>query len=570
MRNLAVAACLLGNIALLMGAEPAPVTLARIPERLVVLTFDDSVKSQFTVVRPALLKRGFGATFFISEGWDFATNKVDYMTWQEIAQLHKDGFEIGNHTRSHMGLNDRNLGQISDQLGTIADRCREHGIPVPTSFAYPGNAITTNALPFLRECGIQFARRGGAPENPYEGGRGVAYEPGLDHPLLIPTAGDARPDWTLDDFVRAVQKARDGRIAVLQFHGVPDRAHPWVNTPPEKFEAYLNYLAANQYKVIALRDLAKYVDLLKEPRDPIAVIEARKKEIAASNDVARALQKKVEEIAQLHHGKVALFAKKLKTGQTVALNADEVVQTASTIKLAALIEAFYQIKAGKKSLGDKVTLKKEDQVGGSGILQFLQAPVELTLEDALTFMVIASDNTGTNLIIDELGLKNINDRISSLGLKNTCLYKKVFKPAEGPMPADQPKFGLGKTTAREMAQMMESIERGDLGDAELCKKMIGMLKRQQYRESIPRYIEGGDTSEVPLAIANKTGALAALRADVAIVYTKSANIVISGYTYENKDQRWNPDNEGCLTIANLAKAIMDAWAPNELEPAKKK
>ena len=137
------------------------------------------------------------------------------------------------------------------------------------------------------------------------------------------------------------------------------------------------------------------------------------------------------------------------------------------------------------------------------------------------------------------------------------------------MPEDQKKFGLGKTTAREMALLMESIERGDLGDAELGRKMVGMLKHQQYRESIPRYIEGGETSEVPTAIANKTGALSTLRADVAIVYAKSGNIIISGYTYENKDQRWNPDNEGCLTIAKLAKAVVDAWAPKQPESAKK-
>src|SRR5262245_56508326 len=79
------------------------------------------------------------------------------------------------------------------------------------------------------------------------------------------------------------------------------------------------------------------------------------------------LQKQVEKIADEHHGKVALFAKNLNTGATVSIHADEVVQTASTIKLAALIEAFYQIKAGKKTLGDKVMLRKEDQVGGSGV-----------------------------------------------------------------------------------------------------------------------------------------------------------------------------------------------------------
>jgi beta-lactamase class A len=187
------------------------------------------------------------------------------------------------------------------------------------------------------------------------------------------------------------------------------------------------------------------------------------------------LQRRVEQIAAQHHGKVALFAKQLNTGATVAVNADEVVKTASTIKLAALLEGFYQVKAGKRSLGDKVTLRKEDQVGGSGIFQFLRAPIELTLEDVLTFMVIDSDNTATNLAIDQLGLKNINDRITALGLKNTYFYKKVFKPAEGPMPADQKIYGLGKTTAREIGEMLVSIDRGDLGDAELSNKMLSIL-----------------------------------------------------------------------------------------------
>jgi len=93
-------------------------------------------------------------------------------------------------------------------------------------------------LKMLKSLGIRFARRGGSPEFPYENGQGVAYEPGLDHPLLIPSAGDARPDWTLADFKRAVAQAGWGRIAVLQFHGVPDFDHPWVHTPPQLLTQY--------------------------------------------------------------------------------------------------------------------------------------------------------------------------------------------------------------------------------------------------------------------------------------------------------------------------------------------
>ena len=272
--------------------------LEPIPEKLVVLTFDDSVKSHFSVVRPVLLKYGFGATFFITEGFDFPTNKNDYMTWEQIKQLHEDGFEIGNHTRDHASVSKESLPNLKEQLEGINLRCKEYGIPQPTSFAYPGNSIHLEALPMLREYGIRFARRGGAPEYPYTHGEGSAYEPGLDHPLLIPSAGDARPDWDLDDFVKAVQLTGRGRIAVLQFHGVPDNAHPWVHTSPEKFNFYMNYLATNGYQVIALRDLAKYVDPEIFPSKADDVIKDR--QMAIEGNRVRDNSRKPKNQAELH------------------------------------------------------------------------------------------------------------------------------------------------------------------------------------------------------------------------------------------------------------------------------
>jgi peptidoglycan/xylan/chitin deacetylase (PgdA/CDA1 family) len=261
-------------VLLVLSAAPA---LSRdpVPDRLVVLTFDDASKSHYTVARPLLKKYGFGATFFVTEGFDFPTNKRDYMSWEEIAQLHKDGFEIGNHTLDHKGVTRDSVRDLAAQLRGINARCEKHGIPVPVSFAYPGNAIEPTALPILKDLGIRFARRGGSPEYPYKEGKGFAYEPGLDHPLLIPSAGDARPGWTLDDFKRAVGQARAGKIAVLQFHGVPDSAHDWVTTSQRQFEEYLKYLADNKYQVIALRDLAKYVDPEVTPADPWGVIKDR-------------------------------------------------------------------------------------------------------------------------------------------------------------------------------------------------------------------------------------------------------------------------------------------------------
>lgn len=89
------------------------------PDKLVVLTFDDSKASHYTVVRPLLKKYGFGATFFITEGFSFRTNKEDYLTWEQVAELHRDGFEIGNHTRDHMGLTKSNLVRVKEQVEAI-------------------------------------------------------------------------------------------------------------------------------------------------------------------------------------------------------------------------------------------------------------------------------------------------------------------------------------------------------------------------------------------------------------------------------------------------------------------
>ena len=246
------------------------------PEKLVVLTFDDSVASHYSVVRPILKRHEFGATFFVTEGFTFTRNKKDYMPWEQIKALHADGFEIGNHTRSHMGVTRDTLGRLPEEINYIARQCEAYGIPKPVSFAYPGNGIHPKALKILKSLGIRFARRGGSPEFPYENGQGVAYEPGLDHPLLIPSAGDARPDWTLADFKRAVAQARWGRIAVLQFHGVPDFDHPWVHTPPQLFTQYMKHQQEEKCTVIALRDLSRYVNHKNLPAEPFAIIESRK------------------------------------------------------------------------------------------------------------------------------------------------------------------------------------------------------------------------------------------------------------------------------------------------------
>ncbi len=283
---------------------------------------------------------------------------------------------------------------------------------------------------------------------------------------------------------------------------------------------------------------------------------------ALAQRVDGTLQEKLTALAGKHHGRVALYARQLNTGKSVELDADRPVQTASVIKLTILFEAMEQVRAGKANWDEKLTLAKGDAVSGSGVLMFFDAPMHLTLKDVLTMMVIVSDNTATNLAIDRFGVDAINARIAWMGLKDTHLYKKVMKPATGPMPADQPKFGLGKTTAREMATVMERIGRCQLagpgeaglpGDAAICEVALKMLRNQFYRDTIPRYLEKLDSSETGSAIASKTGSLDAVRADVALVAGKTGPMVLSIFTYDNTDEGWTADNEGEVLIGRLAR-----------------
>jgi beta-lactamase class A len=283
-----------------------------------------------------------------------------------------------------------------------------------------------------------------------------------------------------------------------------------------------------------------------------------------------ALEAQLQGLIQSHHGHVALYARDLNSGKTVAINADTPAPTASVIKLTVLFEALKQIQEGKVHFDDKVTLTKANQVEGSGVLMFFDSPQTLTLKDVLTMMIIVSDNTATNVAIDYVGLKNIDDRIQWLGLKDTWLYKKVSLPPSGPVPADQKQFGLGKTTAREMASIMERLATCNLSapgsttkptaqDQQLCTAAMHMLRNQFYRNSIPRYLETIDTTEGESKIANKTGALNAVRNDVGVVFAKNGPVVISEFTWGNQDESWTPDNAAEVLLAKLAKAIVDGW-----------
>jgi peptidoglycan/xylan/chitin deacetylase (PgdA/CDA1 family) len=222
-----------------------------------VLTLDDAVKSHVRFAAPLLAELGFGATFFITHRWmDDAEN---FLSWQDVREIHRMGFEIGNHSWTHPNFSTpRAASLLEAELALVENELAKVEVPKPTSFAWCGNGFGPEAHRALSELGYRFARRGMQPEQPYgEIAVGPAYDPSKHDPLLIPTTGDAYPDWTLEHFGKVLDASANG-IVVLQFHGVPDVAHPWVHTPPERFEEYMRELKRRDFEVIAMRDLERF------------------------------------------------------------------------------------------------------------------------------------------------------------------------------------------------------------------------------------------------------------------------------------------------------------------------
>jgi beta-lactamase class A len=276
------------------------------------------------------------------------------------------------------------------------------------------------------------------------------------------------------------------------------------------------------------------------------------------------MQHLMDNYARHHAGKVSLYARHLRSGRIVTINPDVPVTTASVIKLAIMLEAMYQVKEARLSFDDMLTLRKEDQVSGSGVLLLFRTPAQINFETAIVLMITQSDNTATNLVLAHVGRENVNRRLRGLGFTLTTSIRPIARSKEGDQSPELKPFGIGRTTARETAGILESIDRCDLGDQKLCDRMVDILRHQFWRNAIPHFLEDTDTTEVVSHIANKTGSLDRVRNDVGIVYTKNGPIVISAFTYENADTSWTPENEGELLIAKMAKTIVNGWAPDGL------
>ncbi len=265
-------------------------------------------------------------------------------------------------------------------------------------------------------------------------------------------------------------------------------------------------------------------------------------------------------------GKVTLSAKNLQTGKTYDLGGEQPVRTASTIKLAIMAECFAEAAEGKLDLKQPLKLTADEKVSGSGILQDLSDNDQLPVRDMIDLMIVLSDNTATNLILNRIGGNAVNARMAQLGLQQTRVMRKILgdrndlKPFpsgitdEGAKPENK-KWGIGRSSPSEMVILLEKIYRGELVNKTSSDEMLVILKRQRDHNGI-----GRDMKDV--TIANKTGALDALRSDVGIIYSPHGPIAMA-ITVDNMPEiDWSPDNPGELLISQLSEILVDGLKSN--------
>lgn len=289
----------------------------------------------------------------------------------------------------------------------------------------------------------------------------------------------------------------------------------------------------------------------------LAVIPA----IAAARQPANVqLDRLVKQKIQGFPGKVSLYAKNLDTGATYGIDPDGPVRTASTIKLAIMVECFFEANEGKLNWSEPLKLPEEEKVSGTGILQDLTVGDIFPVRDVVDLMIVLSDNTATNLILNRIGGNAVNERMAQLGLRQTRVMRKILgdgtdlKPQpsgitnEGAKPENK-RWGIGRSSPREMVTILEKLYRGELVNKAASDGMIEILKRQRDHNCI-----GRDMTDV--TIANKSGALDHLRSDVGIIYSKHGNVAMAITVEDIPVIAYTPDNPGDLLISSLSEILL--------------
>jgi beta-lactamase class A len=243
------------------------------------------------------------------------------------------------------------------------------------------------------------------------------------------------------------------------------------------------------------------------------------------------LEARVDKIAERFDGVMGVAIVDLADDRAILKNADHVFPTASSIKLAILLELYRQEQQtrggtpGKAKLDDSYTFESKNLVDGSQIMTGLTPGVtRLTNRDLAQFTVAVSDNAAANVLIDRVGMQNVNATLRNLGLTKTMLRRKMMDIAAARRGDEN------VSTPQEMTRLLEAIYQGKALDKELAETFMKQLstKKESY---IPRQLP----PDVP--VANKPGDLDGVRTDSGIVFAKNRPFAISVMTAYDRDER---------------------------------
>jgi beta-lactamase class A len=230
----------------------------------------------------------------------------------------------------------------------------------------------------------------------------------------------------------------------------------------------------------------------------------------------------------------------LSRSETILINEHEVFPSASVIKVPILVEIMFQRDEGRLSLDETFSLRESDKVAGSGVLRDLHEGLELTLRDLAVLMIIVSDNTATNMIIDRIGMDAVNERMRGLGLTSVTLARKMYD-------WEQQKLGNENLiSAHEMMLLLRWIAEGRISSKSTSEEIIEIMARQQYRDRIPLLLPED------IRVANKTGSIARVTHDVGVVYTPDGPYVLCALA-RDVDEVFRAER----AIAEVSRALYD-------------
>ncbi|MEO2047881.1 MAG: serine hydrolase [Pirellulales bacterium] len=266
-------------------------------------------------------------------------------------------------------------------------------------------------------------------------------------------------------------------------------------------------------------------------------------------DLPDQLKTTIFPLIDAHEGQVAVAIKHFESGTTYLYQAQRPMPTASLIKFPLMIAAYQAIEEGRLQLDDKITLNETDKVPGSGILtpNFSEGTT-LSVKDAIGLMIAHSDNTATNLVIDQVGLDTTTKLMATLDCPDTQLHSKVFRRDTTIALERSRQFGLGSTSAAEMLKLLERLQQGKLVSPAASQSMRDHLLTCNDITRLTKFLPPGTR------VAHKTGSVSAVRTAAGLIESPGGTIAICVLTSENEDRRWSSENAGNLLCAHVSLA----------------